>query len=242
MKTIGLLGGMSWKAAITYCQAINEETRIRLGDSHSADLVLRCFDFHDIYGFIVRKDWKGLGTFMAEAGRDLESQGADCIVLCSSTIHYVAEHIQEALSIPLLHIADAVGRTAQNAGYNNTGLLGTAVVMEMGFYAGRLQDKFSVSCLIPGQSVRQEMDRLIFQNRLQDQFTEQAKQFYLHNMEELARYGAEAIILACPEISMLLLKEKPPVPFLDATKLHALYAVNFALATPEDDASPNEPA
>ncbi|WP_461209724.1 aspartate/glutamate racemase family protein [Desulfocurvus sp. DL9XJH121] len=230
MKTIGLLGGMSWESSVEYYRIINREVAARLGGVHSADILMRSFDFQTIYDPMHAGDWDGLADRVADAARDLERAGADCVLICTNTVHNVAPAVQAALSVPLIHIADAAGAAARAAGYERLGLLGTRFTMEMDFYAGRLAKEYGMEVLVPDDADRAFVDRVIFGELVKGQLRDDSRARYVEIIADLAGRGAQAVVLGCTEIPLLVGPGDSCLPLIDTTREHALAAVEFALA------------
>ena len=229
MKTIGLLGGMSWESTIPYYRHINEAVRARRGGLHSAELVLYSVDFHAIEELQRRGMWQEAGRMLSSAATTLERAGAECLVLCTNTMHIVAEQIQAAVSIPLLHIADATAAAVKAEGLGTVGLLGTRFTMERDFYIGRLREKHGIEVLVPNAAVRTEVDRIIYQELCMGQIRDESRASYHKAIEDLAAKGAQGVILGCTEISLLVSPASLTLPAFDTTEIHARYAVEFAM-------------
>ncbi len=229
MQIIGLLGGMSWESTELYYRLINEGVKTRLGGLHSAKIALYSVDFHEIELLQMNGDWAAAGEALAQAGQRIEAAGADFLVICTNTMHKVAPAIEKAINIPLLHIADATADAIKAAGYQTIGLLGTNFTMEQDFYRGRLIDPHGLTVLIPDETDRQIVHRVIYEELVLGQVNEQSRAEYLRIIDDLAAQGAEAIILGCTEIGMLVQQEHTPVPLFDTTAIHAEAAVDLAL-------------
>lgn len=229
MKTIGLLGGMSWESTETYYRLINEGVQSRLGGLHSARLILYSVDFQEVEGMQRAGDWEGAAGLLAEAARRLEMAGADFLLICTNTMHRVAAAVEENIRIPLLHIADATGDAVREHGFERVGLLGTRFTMEQDFYRGRLRERFGLETLIPDADDRQRVHDVIFQELCRGRIDPNSRTDYYRIIEDLARRGAGAVILGCTEISLLVRPEDTPVPLLDTTRIHAERAVATAL-------------
>ena len=229
MKTIGLLGGMSWESTQGYYRAINEGVKEALGGLHSAKLVLNSVDFAEIEACQQSGDWRKAGEILAQAAQGVEAAGADCLLICTNTMHKVAEDIDDAISIPLIHIADATGEALKQAGVKRVGLLGTAFTMEQDFYKGRLSEQHDLEVLIPKAEDRALIHRVIFQELCVGITTNASKAEYLRIIEALKEQGAEAVILGCTEIGMLVTQADTDTPLFDTTEIHADAAVTFAL-------------
>lgn len=232
MKTIGLIGGISWESTVPYFRLINETVRQRLGGLHSARLVLYSVNFHDIEALQARGEWERAGKLLAQAARALQAAGADFLVLCTNTMHKVAGAIEVATPLPLLHIADPTGQAIRAAGLQRVGLLGTRFTMEQDFYRARLQAEHGLEVLTPPGPARSEVHRIICEELCQGQIHAASRQTYRQAMAELKAQGAQAIILGCTEISLLVSQKDADLPLFDTTALHAVRAAELALAGP----------
>ncbi|MBU1003549.1 MAG: aspartate/glutamate racemase family protein [Proteobacteria bacterium] len=230
MKTIGLLGGMSWESSIEYYRIINREVAARLGGVHSADLLMRSFDFQEIYDLMCGGDWVGLAGVVGDAAQSLVDQGADCVLICTNTVHNVAPQVQQRLSVPLMHIADAAGRAVKAAGQTRVGLLGTRFTMELDFYSGRLSGQHGIEVLVPDAGQRADVDRIIFEELVKGKLRDESRARYVEIIAALAARGAQSVVLGCTEIPLLVGPQDSPLPLHDTTRLHALAAVDFALS------------
>jgi aspartate racemase len=228
VKTIGLLGGMSWESSIEYERILNEEVRHRLGGVHSADLILRSYDFAEIEAMQQTGDWEAAGRRLAADALQLERAGADLVVLCTNTMHEVAEAIETALSVPLLHIADPTADAVLAAGLRKVALLGTRYTMERDFYAARLA-KRGLEIVIPQEPDRTMIHEVIFDELVQGVIAPASQRAYVDAIERLVEGGAEGVIAGCTEIELLVGPEDVDVPYFPTTRLHALAAVDFAL-------------
>ncbi|WP_151993241.1 aspartate/glutamate racemase [Buttiauxella massiliensis] len=230
MKTIGLLGGMSWESTIPYYRLINEGIKERLGGLHSAKIVLHSVDFHEIEACQSKGEWDLAGDMLAQAALGLQKAGAEGIVLCTNTMHKVAHHIESRCGLPFLHIADATGRaiTAQNV--QRVALLGTRYTMEQDFYRGRLSAEFGIETLIPEEPQRLRINQIIFEELCLGKITEESKRYYQQVIEKLQGQGAQGVIFGCTEIGLLLNQQDCPLPVFDTATIHAADAVNFMLA------------
>lgn len=229
MKTIGLLGGMSWESTIPYYRLINEGIKEKLGGLHSAKIVLHSVDFHEIEACQSKGEWDLAGEMLAQAAVGLQKAGAEGIVLCTNTMHKVAHHIESRCGLPFLHIADATGRaiTAQNV--QRVALLGTRYTMEQDFYRGRLSAEFGIESLIPEEPQRLRINQIIFEELCLGKITEESKRYYQQVIEELQGQGAQGVIFGCTEIGLLLSQQDCPLPVFDTAAIHAADAVNFML-------------
>lgn len=230
MKMIGLLGGMSWESSLEYYRIINETTRLRRGGLHSAPCVLVSMDFAEIEVLQQKGRWSEAAARLMDAGRSLERAGADFVVLCTNTMHLVADELQAGLSIPLLHIADATAHQVRAAGIQTVGLLGTRFTMERDFYKGRLSDRHGLTVLIPNADDRETVHRVIYAELCQGVIRPESRAQYRVIIEKLGQAGAEGIILGCTEIELLVHEEDSPVPLFPTTRIHATAAVDYALA------------
>jgi len=229
MKTIGLLGGMSWESTVGYYRAINEGVRQQLGGLHSARIVMYSVDFDPIEKLQHSGDWQATGRILADSSRAIEAGGADFLLICTNTMHKVADQVEGAVHIPLLHIADATGDALVQDGVKKVGLLGTAFTMEETFYRGRLAEKFNLDVIIPDSEERQLVHDIIFQELCLGKIRSQSRLAYTRIVESLARSGAEAVILGCTEIGMLISRNNTDIPLYDTTEIHAGKAVELAL-------------
>ncbi len=229
MKTIGLIGGMSWESTVPYYRLINAGVKQRLGGLHSARIILYSVDFHDIE--VLQRDgrWEEAGTLLADVARALQSAGADIIVLCTNTMHKVATAIEAAVRIPLLHIADPTAAAIRQAGIRSVGLLGTRFTMEEDFYRGRLEAQHGLRVLIPEAADRDIVHRVIYEELCLGKTPEESRSAYRAIIGRLVAQGAEGIILGCTEIGLLVKPEDAPVSLFDTTALHAASAVAMAL-------------
>lgn len=231
MKTIGLIGGMSWESTVPYYRQINEGVRDRLGGLHSAKLVLYSVDFHEIERCQASADWTRAGAILAAAARALEAAGADFLVLCTNTMHKLAGVVEAVVSIPLLHVADATAAEIKAAGLRRIGLLGTRYTMEQDFHVGRLRDR-GLDVLVPGEAEREIVHRVIYDELCQGRINPESRTQYRAIIAGLVERGAQGIILGCTEIGLLVDATDSSVPLFDTTRIHALAAVAHALASP----------
>ena len=229
MKTIGLIGGMSWESTLPYYRLVNEGIQARLGGLHSARIALYSVDFHTIEQLQRAGDWDTAGALLADAARRVQAAGADLLVLCTNTLHKVAPQMEAAVSIPLLHIADATARRLQADGVTRLGLLGTRFTMEQDFYKGRLEAQFGLEVLVPAEEQRERVHRIIYDELCLGQIHEPSRAEYLAIIAELAQAGAQAVILGCTEIALLVGECQAAVPLYDTTAIHADAAVAWAL-------------
>lgn len=230
MKTIGLLGGMSWESTIPYYRLINEGIKQRLGGLHSAKILMHSVDFQEIEACQSSGEWDKAGEILADAAAALESIGAEGIVLCTNTMHKVAAPIETRCSVPFLHIADATGRAIAKQGLRNVALLGTRYTMEQDFYRGRLEQAFGISSLVPEADDRARINQIIFDELCLGTFSDASRDYYLEVIARLAAQGAEGVIFGCTEIGLLVPAERSPLPVFDTAALHASDAVEFMLS------------
>jgi aspartate racemase len=229
MKTIGLIGGMSWESTVPYYRLINEAIKQRLGGLHSARIVLYSVDFHEIEQLQRSGDWETAGRLLAEAAHTLESAGADFLVLCTNTMHKVAPAIEAAVRIPLLHVVDGTAADIRTAGFTRVGLLGTRFTMEQAFYTERLQ-QHGLQVLIPDQQDREIIHRVIYEELCLGKIVDESREAYRRIMAGLIEQGAQAIILGCTEIALLVRQQDAAVPLFDTTAIHARKAAEMALS------------
>ena len=228
MKTIGLLGGMSWESTELYYRCINETVKARRGGLHSARIAMVSVDFHEIEALQHAGQWHEAGQLLAQAAAQVEAAGADFLLICTNTMHKVAPQIEAAIGIPLLHLADATAERIKQAGISRVGLLGTNFTMEQDFYRGRLQ-QHGLEVIVPEVADRAEVHRIIYQELCLGEVREESRQVYLDVIERLRDAGAEAVIEGCTEIVMLVTQQHTTMPLFDTTSIHAEEAVNLAL-------------
>ena len=230
MKTIGLLGGMSWESTVPYYQIINRAVGERLGGLHSAKILLHSVDFAEIERLQHEDRWAETGSLLSEAAMALEGAGADFLVICTNTMHRVAPEIEARVHVPLLHIADPTAEAIKAAGISTVGLLGTRFTMEQDFYRGRLQRKFGLTVHVPEPASRELIHQIIYQELCRGVISEPSRASLQRVVAGLVGMGAEAVILGCTEIGLLLRAEDVSIPLFDTTLLHAEAAASFALA------------
>lgn len=231
MKCIGLLGGMSWESTVSYYQALNRGVRAKLGGLHSARVLLNSVDFAAIERLQHAGDWPATARLLAAEARKLQDGGADFLLIGTNTMHKVAPEIEAAIDIPLLHIADATAAKLQADGITRVGLLGTRFTMEQDFYKGRLQARFGLTVLVPDGAGRERVHRIIYDELCLGEIRASSRAEYLAIIAELAAAGAEAVILGCTEIALLVGNARAAVPLYDTTAIHAEAAVALALAS-----------
>lgn len=230
MKTIGLIGGMSWESTVPYYRQINETIKERLGGLHSAKIVLYSVDFHEIERHQHAENWEAAGAILADAARSLEAAGADFLVLCTNTMHKVASGIEAAVAIPLLHIADPTATEIKRAGHSTVGLLGTRFTMEQAFYRDRLSERHGLRVIVPDSDDRETVHRIIYEELCLGVVNPESRSEYRRIMRMLASQGAQAIILGCTEISLLVNQQGSEIPLFDTTAIHARAAAEEALS------------
>ena len=230
MKTIGLLGGMSWESTIPYYRLINEGVKAKLGGLHSASLLMHSVDFHEIEVCQRSGEWEKAGEILANAAVGLQNAGAEGIVLCTNTMHKIAGQIEARCDVPFLHIADATGRAIVDAKQRKVALLGTRYTMEQDFYRGRLTDEFAIETLIPGEADRERVNQIIFDELCLGTFSAASREYYVKLIAQLAEQGAEGVIFGCTEIGLLVSQAQSPVPVFDTAAIHAADAVCFMLS------------
>jgi aspartate racemase len=230
MKTIGLIGGMSWESSHAYYRIVNETTKARLGGLHSAKCILYSVDFAEIELLQHQGRWREAAQVLIAAARSVEKGGADFVVLCTNTMHKVADDIQADINIPFLHIADATARQIKHSGINKVGLLGTRFTMEEDFYTSRLTQIYGLDVIIPNAADRTIVHRVIFDELVVGEIRQDSRKRYLDIIQHLIDSGAEGIILGCTEIGLLVRDGDCRSPLFDTTKIHAVAAVEYALA------------
>ena len=230
MKVIGLIGGMSWESSAEYYRIINQEVRRRLGGVHSARSLMWSMDFGSIEQLQHAGDWPALTAEMAAAARRLEAGGADFIVICTNTMHRMADAVSAAVAIPLLHIADPTAQRIVSAGLRRVGLIGTAFTMEQDFYRGRLSARFGLDVIVPDEPDRRTVHGIIYHELVAGIVRDESREAYRQVIRRLVERGAEAVIMGCTEIMLLISQADCAVPVFDTTEIHALSAVDLALA------------
>lgn len=230
MKTIGLIGGMSWESTVPYYRIVNQAVRERLGGLHSARAILYSVDFEDLEPRLRAGQWEEIGRSLAGAARALEGAGADFLVLCTNTMHRVAGEIEAAVAIPLLHIAEPTGEAVRRSGIAKVGLLGTRFTMEQGFLRERLRERHGLEVIVPGEADREMVNRVVFEELCLGRVLDASRAQYRRVIASLAASGAQGVIFGCTEIATLVGAGDSPVPVFDTTELHARAAVELALA------------
>lgn len=228
MKTIGLLGGMSWESTVSYYREINEATKRALGGLHSAKICLYSVDFHDIEQLQHQGQWRQTAVILAKAAQAVEAGGADFLLVCTNTMHKVADDVQAAINIPLVHIADATAEALRADGIQRVGLLGTRFTMEQDFYKKRVMEHFGIDVIVPGEEDQATVHTIIYEELCLGEIRDASRDQYLAIIGKLHAQGAEAVILGCTEIALLVSQEHTSVPLYDTTRLHAQHAVSLA--------------
>ena len=230
MKTIGLLGGMSWESTVVYYQEINRIVGERLGGHHSAKIILYSVDFEEIVQLQHADDWEGTAEILADAAESLERAGAELLVICTNTMHKVAPQIQQRVELPLIHIADATADVIKRAGIKTVGLLGTKFTMEQDFYKGRLEDQHDLAVIVPERADREIVHRVIYDELCQGKVLDASRDQYRRIVANIVGSGAQGVILGCTEIGLLIGDGNVGVPTFDTTAIHARAAAEYALA------------
>lgn len=230
MKTIGLIGGMSWESTAHYYAHLNRGAKERLGGRHSAKLLLYSIDFDELATLQHADRWDEATALIVAAGKRLERGGADCVLICANTMHISAPQLEGAVQIPLLHVVDVTGAAIRKAGVQHVGLLGTAFTMEMPFYKDRLREKFGLDVLVPETEDRATIHRNIFDELVHGMVSQESKAAYRAIIQRLVDQGAEAIILGCTELRMIIEPTDSSVPLFDTTTLHCEAALDFAIS------------
>ncbi|MCC8394362.1 aspartate/glutamate racemase family protein [Paraburkholderia sp. MMS20-SJTR3] len=231
MKTIGVIGGMSWESSTEYYRLLNRHAKARLGGHHNARSLLLTVDFAEVEANQRAGDWAALGKQMADAASQLERGGADLVILATNTMHRVCDSIERAISVPFLHIADPTGEALRAAGVERVGLLGTRYTMEQEFYTGRLRERFGLDTLVPDDAERADVHRIIYDELCHGNVEAESRRVYQRVIEHLAARGAQAVILGCTEITLLIKPEDSVLPVFDTTALHAQAAVEWAIGS-----------
>ena len=229
MKTIGLIGGMSWESSLEYYRIINEFVRDQRSGLHAAKIVLYSFDFAEIAALHDEEDWDAAAQLLINAAQKLEQAGADVLVICTNTMHKVADQVEMNVATPLIHIADAAAEDIRTMGLRKAGLLGTKFTMEESFYKERLMEKHGLEVIVPAEDERHVVNRVIYNELCRGQAKSSSKEAYLSIMQNLVANGAEGIILGCTEIGLLVDQKDIQIPLFDTTKIHAKAAARFAL-------------
>ena len=229
MKTIGFIGGMSWESSLEYYRIANEEVKARLGGFHSAQCLMYSVDFHEIEEMQHQGRWDAAAAILVEAAQKVERGGAEFLAICTNTMHKVAPEIEKAIRIPMLHIADATAEVLVKDGVKKVGLLGTKFTMEHDFYKGRLSKKYDLGVIVPNPKDRETIHDIIYQELCLGKIKDKSKEKYLRIIDKLTNGGAEAVILGCTEIGMLVSQSDTKVKLFDTTAIHAEKAVEYAI-------------
>lgn len=228
MKTIGLIGGMSWESTTEYYRILNEEIKSRLGGLHSAKCLINSVDFEEIERYQSSGDWDSAGEILGNAAYSLQKGGADFIIICTNTMHKVVGKIKENIHIPIVHIADATAKEIKRKDIQAVGLLGTKYTMEQDFYKSRIEEN-DIKVIVPSEKNREKINEVIYTELCLGKIVSQSREYYKRVIEELVQKGVQGIILGCTEIGLLIKQEDVSVPIFDTTHIHAVEAVNFAL-------------
>jgi aspartate racemase len=228
MKTIGLIGGMSWESSLEYYRIINEEVKAKLGGLHSAKCILYSVDFEEIERCQAEGDWESSGELLGDAALSLEKAGAEMILICTNTMHKVIGYIEEKVSLPILHIADSTAKQIQKSKISTVGLLGTKYTMEQDFYKTRIETN-GIKVLIPSEEDRKVLNKVIYEELCLGEIQQSSREYYKKVIKGLVDDGAEGIILGCTEIGLLVKPEDSKVPLFDTAVIHAIESVNMAL-------------
>ncbi|TDL85978.1 aspartate/glutamate racemase family protein [Vibrio vulnificus] len=228
MKTIGLIGGMSWESSLEYYRIINEEVKAKLGGLHSAKCILYSVDFEEIERYQAEGDWESSGKLLGDAALSLEKAGAEMILICTNTMHKVIGYIEEKVSLPILHIADSTAKQIQKSKISTVGLLGTKYTMEQDFYKTRIETN-GIKVLIPSEEDRKVINKVIYEELCLGEIQQSSREYYKKVIKGLVDDGAEGIILGCTEIGLLVKPEDSEVPLFDTAVIHAIESVNMAL-------------
>jgi len=229
MKKIGLIGGMSWESSLEYYRIINETVKQKLGGLHSAECIMYSVDFDEIEKLQHKGKWEELTKIMIDCAQRLERAGANLVIICTNTMHKMAEDVESSITIPLLHITDATAEKIKEKGFKKVGLLGTKFTMEEDFYKGRLIKKHGIEVIIPNSEDMQIVHDIIYNELCLGEIKEASKEQYKRIIKDLAKKGAEGVILGCTEIPMLIKQKDVEIPLFDTTKIHAEFAVDYAI-------------
>ena len=229
MKKIGIIGGLSWQSTVDYYKIINEESNRRLGNKSTVESIIYSTDLEGKFNHVVRGELDELAREFIEIAHSLEKAGADVILMATNTMHLVYEKVRASVSVPVIHIADPTAEAIKKAGFDKIALLGTFFTCTHPFYMGRLKEKYGIDTLVPTEEEKKEIQRVIEEELTFDIIKASSREYYVNVIKELARQGAQGVILGCTEIQMLIKQEDSPIPVFDTTTLHAMAAVNFAL-------------
>lgn len=229
MRTLGLIGGLSWQSTQTYYHIINTDINSRLGRNHSASILMYSFDFEEIEMLQNNSEWDRLNVLMADAGKRLADAGADCLLICSNTMHECAGYIEKQVNIPLLHIADAVGEVLLQGDFKSAGLLGTKFLMDSDTYTDRLKNNYGITTHLPEEKSIHELNKIIYGELVKGIIKDDSRNTVLTIIQQMQSEGIEAIILGCTEIPLLIKQGHCDIPVIDTTDIHAKFAVNYAI-------------
>jgi aspartate racemase len=230
MKKIGLIGGLSWQSSVEYYRIINEVSNNRLGDKATVESIMYSTDLQRKFDLVTSGDLDTLAEEFIDITKSLERAGADVVVMCTNTMHLVFDKVAESVNVPMIHIVDATGEAIRKAGIKKVALLGTTFTMTDPFIMGRLKEKYDVDCLVPTEEEKPEIMRVIEEELTYNILKESSREYYVNVIKELARQGAEGVILGCTEIPLLIKQKDSPIPVFDTTELHALAALDYAMA------------
>jgi aspartate racemase len=231
MRTIGLIGGLSWQSTQTYYSIINREVNNRLGKNHSASILMYSFDFDEIESLQYNSEWDRLNELMTDAGHKLSNAGADCLLICSNTMHECAVYMEKQIDIPLIHIADTVGNFLVEGNFKKVALLGTKFLMNSDTYTNRLISEFGIRTILPDDENIELINQIIYNELVKGIINDRSRSRILSIIQDLKLKGAEAIILGCTEIPLLIKQDHCNIPVIDTTDIHARSAVNYAIST-----------
>jgi aspartate racemase len=229
-RTIGLLGGLSWLSSLEYYRVINTAVQRELGGLHSANILMVSFDFAQVEALQRIGDWESATQLIVDGALRLKHAGADCLVICSNTMHVMAENVASRVELPLIHIADSTAERIRAQGISRVGLLGTRTTMEKDFYIGRLRTRHNLEVIIPEFEARSEVHRVIFQELCKGEILDQSRVFFQGVISDLARRGAEGVVLGCTEIELLITCSNSPIPIFKTAKIHAEAAARWAMS------------
>lgn len=229
MKKIGMVGGLSWQSTVDYYKIINEESNKRLGNKSTVEQIIWSTDLERKFNHVVNGELDELADEFIEIAQGLERAGADCVIMATNTMHLVFDKVAASVKIPMIHIADPTAEAIKKAGFDKVALLGTSFTCTHPFYMGRLKEKYGIECLVPTEEEKDEIQRVIEEELTFNIIKDSSRDYYLKVIDELARQGAQGVILGCTEIQMLIKQRDTPLPVFDTTTLHALAAVDFAM-------------
>ena len=229
MKKIGIIGGLSWQSTVDYYKIINEESNRRLGNKSTVESISYSTALEGKFNHVVRGELDELAREFIEIAHSLEKAGADVILMATNTMHLVYEKVRASVSVPVIHIADPTAEAIKKAGFDKIALLGTSITCTHPIYMGRLKEKYGIDTIVPTEEEKKEIQRVIEEELTFDIIKDSSREYYVNVIKELARQGAQGVILGCTEIQMLIKQEDSPIPVFDTTTLHAMAAVNFAL-------------